>query len=391
MYKIGINKIWIVLGLGLIALSYLRWPLWPDHSLFLYAGNLWFNGSLPYKDIFDLNWPGTIWIAQINCAIFGDTPGSVRLFDILWQCATCFVLYRLSIREINHHSAYLAIFLYLALYLAASFGGTAQREGFASLFLGLALLLLYRKVPCAFISGILMGLAALIKPTLLTIPLLFVLYGLVLIPRRNYELIKKIVLAASGVFVVFVSFFALMYFLNILPAFIDAGFIYAIEFTGRTAPLWLAKRMIEFLIIYPPGRLLLVLIGLLFIFRKNLHATFNYSSMLIIFTLGSFLSVLAQRHFAYYHTMPFCFFGSLLFCKIAYANWNKNITFFGKNIPLVCIFLVFIFPIGYDLPKSIFSTLTLESGFDYGNKRRAERELISWQAIQNSQVRKEQY
>jgi hypothetical protein len=382
MCKISINKIWVELAIIIVAVAYLRWPLWTDHCLYMYMGSLWRDGYLPYKDIFDQNWPGIIWISQIISIVFGDTPAGIRIFDILWQFATCIVLYKLTQREIGQQSKYLPIFLYLALYFAASYGGTAQREGFASLFLGLSLLLLYQNLAWAIVAGILIGLAALIKPTLLTIPLLLTLYSFISIRTRSYGLIKKVFLANMGIVIVLVATFILFFSLQIIPDFIDAGFLYAFKYSN-TDPLWLAKRILQFIIIYPPGRLLLVLLGLLYFFRNNLHNAFKNYGMLLIFTLGALLSLFMQKRLAYYHAMPFCFFGSLLFFKIIHANGNKKINFFGKNVPLMVILLFLIFPIGYDLPKSIFSTITLETSDNYGNKRRVERDLVTWQAAKD--------
>ena len=380
IHKASIYKIGIALMLVVVVISYLRWPLWPDHCLYMYMANLWRDGYLPYRDVFDQNWLGIVWMSQVIGKTFGQSPFAMRLFDVIWQFATCLFIYKLARRDSSQKQSLLPVFLYSALYLAASFGGTAQREGFASLLLGISLWFLYGRLGYAFLAGILIGLTVLIKPTLMVFLGLFAFNSALAVYHKEYADFKKSLLICLGISSVIVVYFAFLKSMGVLPDFIDAGLMFALRYSNLELS-WILRRGVQFLIIYPPGRLLLVIIGLLILQRKNFRIFVADHSFLFLFVLGTFVSLFAQKRLAYYHAMPFCFFGSLFFLKLIQNKCHEKVAFGGVSLNKGVILLLLIFPFGYDLPKSLLSVVTLQQSSNYGDERRAERKRVSWRVI----------
>lgn len=334
---------------------------------------------MPYKDLFDQNWPGIIWLSQFASAVFGDSPAAMRYFDLIWQTLSCFILFRLSRREIQQNLIWGPVFFYVLLYFAASFGGTAQREGFASLFLGAAMLC-WGGAARAFISGLLIGAAILIKPTLAAVGgVLCLVLCVSLVKKWNRARFNELAGVVLGMGSVLTGFAIFLRMNDLLHDFIDAGVVFAATYSS-VGIWWAAKRAAEFFILYPPGRLAVAII-LLTAFNGKKKELFTDSKILIIFAIGTFLSLLVQKRLAYYHAMPFCYFGSLLIFKLLAISQDRgHILGLARKWALVTP-LFFVFPVGYDLPKSILSVLTMTSDAEYSDSRRAQRNLLPWQAI----------
>lgn len=368
-----------MLGFMLIAAAYVRWPLWPDHSLYLYMGSLWHEGYLPYRDLFDQNWPGIIWLSQLVQYVLGDSPSAMRYFDLAWQACSCFILFRIARKEINQSLAWWVVSLYVLLYFSASYGGTAQREGFASLFLGGAMLCLGGGAG-AFVSGLLIGVAILIKPTLLVVSgLICLTLCLSLVKQWNRERFFELIGLAFGTACVLIGLVFFLASKHLLRDFFDAAIVFAATYSGVSF-LWVIKRAAQFFVLYPPGRLAVV-IALLLVLSDKRQELFKNSRLLFVFTFGVLLSLLAQKRLAYYHAMPFCYFGSLLVFKLIAANSEKLRKLGLSKTWTLALPLLMVFPVGYDLPKSILSIIGMRSSLEYSDTRRAQRNLLPWRAI----------
>jgi hypothetical protein len=71
----------------LLAMAY-AWPTTSyrfgrDQAIFFYIGREWLNGSVPYKDTFDLKPPGIYLTHAISIALLGPNQWSIRVFEIL--------------------------------------------------------------------------------------------------------------------------------------------------------------------------------------------------------------------------------------------------------------------------------------------------------------------
>ncbi len=127
--------IWIVLGCILLLLTpSLFLPLGPDQSLFFASGQKILRGALYYRDIVDVKPPLISYIYAGAIALFGERWLSIRLFDLLAQGGTCWLMMSLLRRATgNRRIAAMAPIIYLLLYFAQNYGSGAQPEGYVGL------------------------------------------------------------------------------------------------------------------------------------------------------------------------------------------------------------------------------------------------------------------
>jgi hypothetical protein len=74
-------------GTGLVVVS-LGWPLIHDAPIMHYIAWRIGSGAVPYRDIFDMNFPGTYLVHLAARAAFGPSDAGWRLFDLAWLGAT---------------------------------------------------------------------------------------------------------------------------------------------------------------------------------------------------------------------------------------------------------------------------------------------------------------
>lgn len=381
-------------GIVLIVLAYLRWPLWPDHSLYLIMGRYWFEGILPYRDVFEQNWPGNIWIAQVTLLLFGDTPLAVRLFDLLWQTATGTVLYLLSRRYFDRPWRAGCVILYFSIYLAATFGSTATRDTFASLPLGLALYAVTaQEGRFSFLRGILIGVmlavAILIKPTLALVAVLLLPflagYGLW---KRAHGALMILAGSLTGLALCTAVFIRSFMDWGILSSFVDAAIGYAGVHYAQESFFWMGRRALIFMLFYPPGRLIVISLMVGFLCWRA-RPKWGWRDMaLLLFFLGTLGSLLVQRKFNYVHAMPVAFFGSLS----TLLGIEKNKTLLATQLQKYTLVAVsdfvwvilgwaLVLPVWLDLPKSMVSLVGGQSMAAYGDSQRLSRGLPSWSMV----------
>src|SRR5690348_1969435 len=69
------------------------WPLIHDAPLMDYIAWRIASGAVPYRDIFDMNMPGTYLIHTVALRLFGNSDLGWRLFDLLWLGLTAMTVY----------------------------------------------------------------------------------------------------------------------------------------------------------------------------------------------------------------------------------------------------------------------------------------------------------
>ena len=173
-----------------------------------------------------------------------------------------------------------------------------------------------------------------------------------------------------------------------LPYFFDAAIVYAAKYATLDTS-WFIRRSFIFLLVYPPGRLVMVCSLITVLIWRKIISWSNHYNLLAIFVLGSFVSLLVQRRLAYYHSMPFCYFGSA-FVIIAICGSQHLSKVFHQPIlkaltrekVVVWLLILLILPVGIDLPRSIFSLLSGQSAAEYGDSQRLRRGLAPWSLVQ---------
>ena len=73
---------------------FLRMPLWCDATLYQLAARAVLDGGTHYKDVFDTNPPGFVWLTCGVIRLFGYAPEALRAIDLLIVVATTALLLR---------------------------------------------------------------------------------------------------------------------------------------------------------------------------------------------------------------------------------------------------------------------------------------------------------
>ena len=159
----------------------LTYPFGSDHGSFATAAEVMARGGKLYRDVWELKPPGIYYLFRLGFALFGRAMVSIRLLDLLWTLAAAGCLVLMARRWSSVWQGVAGGFFFLACYaLGFDFWHTAQCDGLTSLPLALAALAMLsaerrRSPPMALVAGALVGLAALLKFTVvgfLALPLL---------------------------------------------------------------------------------------------------------------------------------------------------------------------------------------------------------------------------
>lgn len=157
---------------AIAAIYSMRWPLVGDASLMHYAVFLLRSGWAPYRQIMDINLPGSYLSDGLAMWAFGWGPVAWRVYDLL-VCAALFPAALLVLGRKYSGAAFAASCLFLIIHLKDGLGQAGQRD----LLIGVLLLASYgaarqavvrkKAIAWSFTAGLLVGLAAIIKPVAL--------------------------------------------------------------------------------------------------------------------------------------------------------------------------------------------------------------------------------
>lgn len=151
-----------------VAFLSLKWRIQHDLPAVLYPGYLFMQGNIPYKDIFDINFPGSFFLYGFLAKFIGIENISLRIFDLLillllsWMGWVCF-------GAINKKGTFFGISSFGLFYLGDNWWLSLQREIFILLFLLCSLVFLLKDSERYVVFrygmiGFLGGCSALIKP-----------------------------------------------------------------------------------------------------------------------------------------------------------------------------------------------------------------------------------
>jgi hypothetical protein len=203
------------------AVDSLRWPYIHDSPLMLYAGWHMAEGGVPYRDLFDMNVPGTYFAMWVLGATFGWERLGFRIFDLL--CLSILAAGTFAwLRKSGRAPAVAASLLFPLWYLAAGPSTSMQREFLALVPFAVALGVGESSLPSgvrSLVAGVAMGAAALIKPQ-------FLLLALPPLARQaamaqSAERVRLIALAGVGIALPVAAAGAFLAYRGGLDAFID--------------------------------------------------------------------------------------------------------------------------------------------------------------------------
>jgi len=153
----------------IIALLSLKWHMVHDAPIFMYFAYLidHFN-YVPYRDLFDVNLPGTYLIYLLVGRFFGYTDFAYRCFDLLYLSGILTINW-LCLKKIGWRAAWCSAVLFGLFYLGAGPIMSVQRDYCIILPLSAAIFLAssfpaLNDVIKSILVGFLFGLAATIKP-----------------------------------------------------------------------------------------------------------------------------------------------------------------------------------------------------------------------------------
>jgi hypothetical protein len=112
----------------------LGWPLIHDAPLLHYVAWRIGEGAVPYRDLFDMNFPGAYLLHAGVLALLGSGAPGFRVFDLAWLGGTCALLAAYS-RSFGAWSATGAALLFGAYHLAGGAWRAGQRDFLLVLFL----------------------------------------------------------------------------------------------------------------------------------------------------------------------------------------------------------------------------------------------------------------
>jgi hypothetical protein len=112
----------------------LLWPLGIDVGLFFVSGQKLLAGAVYYRDIVDLKPPLIYYMYAVAIALFGNGAVAIRIFDLILQVATCWLIFSF-VRRYSRDELWgaLSALLYALLYVVLSPNSTAQPEAYLGL------------------------------------------------------------------------------------------------------------------------------------------------------------------------------------------------------------------------------------------------------------------
>ncbi len=168
----------------LLLLPTLLMPLGIDQATYFRGGREMLSGGLLYEDFIDVKPPLLYLLVGGGGMLFGGTPISIRIFDLLWQGATILVLIMLFRQmHVDRLTTTCTVIVYAMLYVTLGYSQALQAETFVALPLLCILMLVHQRStwPRDVGIGCCIGIAFLLKYPLAiigpTVVLLFLLRG----------------------------------------------------------------------------------------------------------------------------------------------------------------------------------------------------------------------
>jgi len=296
---------------SLLLAPILAYRMGVDQGVFAYMGAEILEGRWPYLYTWESDFPGLMFLQAGAIVLFGKSIVMFRLFDLIFQLGNAYLIYRITCRVASRSGAYLAAATFCLIYQGYGPWNTGQREGFGMLFILLGFWLYLtaerrRGVVTAAGIGLGLGLAAVIKPTLLALGAFYA----PLLLHMNRKAWKHTLAALAG-FVAPFSAILIFYWtqgglVQLYEASIAYQSIYTMRLRGDESLLlyWLSKLQQ----LGGHSVMLGVLYGPFLLWGPARRERF----MLFLGYLGSIYAVFFQGTFAGYHYLPGLAVGAIL-------------------------------------------------------------------------------
>ena len=283
-----------------------------DQGVFAYMGGALLEGAWPYLHTWESDFPGLIILQAVEILVLGKSIAAFRLFDLLFQLGNAFLIYRITSRIHDGAAGLVAAVLFCLIYQGYGPWNTAQREGFALLFVLMGFWMYFTAerrsaLVTAAAIGLGLGIAAVIKPTLLALALF---YAPLLTKLRSQRALTLVSAAGAGLVapaaVIVAGYWAADGLVELYEACVAYQTIYTARLRGQDPLLvyWLQK-----LTRFGTNALLLPVAYLPFLFRTRWR---RERIMLWLGYTGSLYAIFVQGTFAGYHYLPGLAIGAVL-------------------------------------------------------------------------------
>jgi len=292
----------IIFFVAAIRIRLLQIPLERDEGEFAYMGQLMLQGIPPYLLAYNMKLPGIYAAYALVMTIFGQTIAGIHLGLMIVNAIAIVLLFLLARRLFDEIAGVVAAACYGLLSLSPSVLGTSAHatQFIVPLALGGTLLLLKSldsgKYSTLFLSGLLYGLAFIMKQHAVFFIVFAVLYFIWSMTRKQPPDLKRLVggigLLMFGSVIPLVVSCAALYTAGVFSKFWFWAFTYASQYVSEIP---LSQAIQNFMIYVPraidPWRLLWVIAGLgLTVIFWNKKARSNWF-FLVGFALFSFLTI----------------------------------------------------------------------------------------------------
>lgn len=319
---------------GSISLVY---PFGRDQGIYAYIAKLILDGKVDYKFSYNLRPPAIHYTFALEQLILGKSMFNMRVFDIVWQSLTSFVIFMIAFRMTRSKLlAFVSSLIYLLLYFRLDYWHTLQTEGFMNLPFCLSIFLILSgdfKRKMYFFSGLFLSVTFLYK--FVVAPYL-VLLLIILFLNKKDELRVRISKASFFVFgfVTVIVFTAIYYILqNAIGQLLEVQFVqiplYSKIAFGTESPEFVISNLLRFFFYSVYSPLILVSIVCFVLAYKNKLLRGEYL-VLFVWFLSCLISVIAQWKFFLYQYLilvpplaisAVCFL-DLLYKKTDFRNRN---------------------------------------------------------------------
>ena len=268
--QLGIISVWGLLTLVTL-LPHTPW-LQPvpgrDSGVFLYIGQIWLEGEVPYRDAWDHKPPLVFLINAVGLCLAGGSQWGVWAVQWLMLWTACAVSYSLLISSFDRVSGLIATVGWLTgLSLVTEGGNLTEQYALTFQFAALAMICRVEKGGASWLPNLCIGLFAalafLLRQNLIG---LWIAYGLIYAAHAYLEADwkawgKSVGQMLAGFFSVLVLFVGYFTYQGALGAFWDAAFHYNFVYSGSSwyDRLWGAQLGLRFL--SPVGLHLLLMAG----------------------------------------------------------------------------------------------------------------------------------
>lgn len=307
LFIYGLVIILFGISIGSVSLTY---PFGRDQGFYAYIGKLLLEGKMNYLYAFDLKPPGSQFLFAFAQFISGETMFNFRIFDMVWQTLTAYVLFIIAHRLTqNKLLALLASFLYLLLYYRQDYWHTLQADGSLNLPFAICVLLLISSYDRhsfvkIFLAGIMFTAALLFKYTIISfLPLVIICFfisgkEIFSIRIKNIAMFLLGIAVLAGITVIlYVSTGAFKEFVNI--QFVQTPLYTKIAYETETSEFITSQLIRLFSIsVYAP-LIYFSLFSLLFLlFKRKMNFV---QALLFSWIISSLFSLIVQWKFYYYH------------------------------------------------------------------------------------------